>query len=156
MPALRQPVLWVDPGKMTGAACWAPRELQFCIENQFMYMGDRIEAACRWYNHRLLVGWEDFKIFPKTPPADAHYAIEMIGVVRRLATQYHCTILVAAQPGQRNVATPEMMKALGWWVPGKDDAQSAGQHLLAWMMRTDCLPDPETGILASLRAKDKT
>jgi hypothetical protein len=158
MPPLNQAVLWVDPGRMTGVICWEPPgKLQFCKEHLFMEAGTAIEAACRWYKTHLLVGWEHFTIFPKTPPADAHYAIEMIGVTRRLATQYNCKILEPAQPDQRNLATPEMCKALGWWVPGKDDAQSAAQHMLAWMMRTDCLPNREAGILARLRAtKGKT
>jgi hypothetical protein len=33
-----------------------------------------------------------------------------------------------------------MLKRVGWWVPGKDDAQSASQHLLAFCLRENCVP----------------
>lgn len=146
-------VVWVDPGKDTGIAAWHPRwHKATCWEAGFEMAGDIIEYVCGAYGQPL-VGWETFHVNPKTPPADAHHAIEMIGVTRRAAIKNGCTILTAASPDQRKVATPAMLKALGWWVAGKDDAQSALQHLLAWLLRENHLPDREAGILAELRSR---
>ena len=52
-------------------------------------------------------------------------AMEVIGVARYFAAACYCQVLPPTAPGDRNVTTPEMLKALGWWVPGKDGAQSA-------------------------------
>ena len=51
-------------------------------------------------------------------------------------------------PEQRKVATMDKLRMLGWWLPGKDDAQSAGQHMLAWLLRSGNLPPRERAILA--------
>lgn len=145
--------MWVDPGKDTGIAAWHPRwDRAFVWEYEFERAGDMIEYICRAYGQPL-VGWEAFHINPKTPPADAHHAIEMIGVTRRAAIKNKCVILTPADPNQRKKATPAMLKALDWWLPGKDDAQSAAQHLLAWLLREGNLPDREAGILAELRSR---
>jgi len=144
--------LWIDPGKMTGLALYNRGEREtIADERAFLAAAAAIEQTCGWWGRRLWVGWEHFYIGPKTPSADAHYAIEMIGVARMWALRFHCVILPHAAPGDRNVATQKMLEALGWWRPGKDDAQSAAQHLLAFMMRTGNLPPKETGILAALR-----
>jgi cytosine/adenosine deaminase-related metal-dependent hydrolase len=100
----------------------------------------------------LSIGWEKFTIFPGTPAVDAHHAIEMIGVARWHAHLYGCQILPPAAPEQRKMATREMLKALGWWKPAHDDAQSAAQHLCAWMLRSGNMPAREAMILANARA----
>jgi hypothetical protein len=150
-----RPVLWIDPGKITGIALWVVRDGGgfFCDEMDFDNAAHAIEATCERYGRELDVGWEHFAIFPKTPPADAHHAIEMIGVARRAQRRNGCRNVGPAQPEQRKSATMARLKAIGWWVPGKDDAQSAAQHLLAWMERTGCVPDEQAVTLAALRSR---
>src|SRR5690348_10594298 len=130
-------VLWIDPGKMTGLAYYGHlRQSEpyrwICDEFDFVNAGEQIKAITEAHWNTLSVGWETFTIFPKTPAADAHHAIEMIGVARYHAMRHGCRILTPASPDQRKVATREMLEAIGWWMPGKDDAQSAAQHALAW------------------------
>lgn len=145
-------VLWIDPGKQTGLAFYGRASGQFhCAEKDFLAAGRAIEDTCGYSGSKLAVGWEQFSIRPTTPPIDAHEAIEVIGVARMWALRFGCTILPAATQDSRKVATPAMLQALGWWLPGYDDAQSAAQHLLAWMLRTNSLPSKEAGILAALR-----
>lgn len=150
-------VMWVDPGKATGIALWS-----IYIRNKFQvweldFMGASrcIESICASYRHELWVGWEHFTIGPRTPAADAHSAIEMIGVTRLHAMSYACTILPRAMPDERTVATAKMLIELGWWLPGKDDAQSAAQHLLAWMLRTGKVPPDVSSKLAALRSQGR-
>lgn len=147
------PVLWVDPGKMTGFAYYTP-EMPWNVqidELPFIEAGDLIEAICQWGSSRLAVGWEHFTIRHDThkKTADAHHAIEMIGVARRAMIKNNCIALSPAQPGERLVATRKMLEVIGWWRPGKDDAQSAAQHLLSWMLRTGCVP---AEVMTSIRS----
>lgn len=147
-----RPVLWIDPGKMTGLAYWAPWHQEWVVgieEYDFMQAADRIGAHCAAHRRWLLIGWEHFVITPKTPPDDAHHAIEMIGVARLYAQLHGCQILPVAMPDERLTVSRKMLEAVRWWLPGKDDAQSAAQHLLAWMLRQDCVPNE---VMTSIRS----
>jgi hypothetical protein len=148
-------VLWIDPGGMTGLAMYQKGGLPAFWANEYGFMdaSGLIMAACTEYRDRLWVGWEAFHINAKThtKSADAHSAIEMIGVARFAAVANRCRVLSPANPGDRNVATQVMLNALGWWRPGKDDAQSAAQHMLAYMLRTSAVPADESRVLRGLR-----
>lgn len=150
-------VLWIDPGGMTGLASYAHTGTVSsfeCDEYEFLDACNRVAEFCRYYGRHLWIGWERFKIGPKTPPADAASAIEVIGVARFWGLSYGCRILTGANSEQRKAATRPMLQLLDWWVPGKDDAQSAAAHLLAWMMREKELPPRERGILMAARQGD--
>jgi hypothetical protein len=155
------PVLWIDPGQVTGLAVWVPQQSAVTFtgfladEWEFSEAADGIEWLCSNYRNHLTMGWEHFSINAAThkKTASAHHAIEMIGVARRYSLQYHCKNVGPAQPEQRKKATMAMLQAIGWWVPGKDDAQSAAQHMLAWMFRAGCVPDREAVTLAALRSR---
>ena len=154
-------VLWIDPGKMTGLALFhqpfGPGSAHEAVVSEFGFMdaAGHIEAFARMYAERLHAGWEDFTVRPSTPSIDAHHALEMIGVARFFATRHGCKILTPAKPGDRKIATREMLNALGWWRPGLDDAQSAAQHLCAWLLRSGNMPPREAAILAELRIRQK-
>lgn len=153
MTAPGYPVLWIDPGKMTGLALWRPKypDKLWADEFDFMAAGDHIEFAVRDFGPDLRIGWEHFHVHARTPGDDAYYAIEMIGVARRIAYRSKLITFKPAQPAQRDIATMAMLKHIGWWVPGKDDAQSAAQHLLAWMERSNMTPPQIEVKLAQFR-----
>jgi hypothetical protein len=133
-------LVWIDPGGMTGIASLSYSKF-WADEYQFQRACDIIADLCCLGRH-LAIGWERFTIGPNTHKMTRQpEAMEIIGVARYFATRYDCMILPPAAPGERDTATPEMLKALGIWTPGKDDAQSATQHLLAWMLRNKCVPD---------------
>jgi hypothetical protein len=148
MPAPPPVVLWLDPGGMTGFAC-----LEFgrfwCDEYDWDKACDRLASICGHYRSALYIGWERFTILPdthkKSPQPEAY---EFPGVVKYLARAYGCALLQPAAPKQRQEATPQMLRKLGWWLPGKNDAQSAAQHLLAFLMRSNCVP-PELAVQMS-------
>jgi hypothetical protein len=152
------PVLWIDPGKMTGLALYdAGSAPDFhCTELPFIEAGDMIEQMCGWYKKRLRVGWEHFHVHAKTPGDDAHHAMEMIGVARRAAYVAGCITFKPAQPGERFIATMQMLEHIGWWRPGLDDAQSAAQHMLAWMYRSGNVPSLIEVELARFREEKNT
>lgn len=155
-------VIWVDPGGMTGIAWYAQNVYrgrvigsghQFYVQElDFAGACHALETIMSWYGPLAWVGWERYDIDTRRPQKNAHTAIEPIGVCRHLAIKHGCHVIEPAFPGQRKVATMDMLKAIGWWTAGKDDAQSAAQHLLAWLMRTGNVP-PQIGVmLAETRA----
>ncbi len=103
------------------------------------------------YREELHILWERFTILPSThklsPQPEAY---ELPGVIRYVAARNRSVLLPPAQPADRNTATPEMLKAVGFWTPGKDDAQSASQHLLAFCIREHCVPPHLATALARL------
>lgn len=150
MSAPWYPVCWIDPGGTTGVSAWEPMNGLWQNEGDFMTAGNMIEAICAGHGGLLRIGWEKFNIHSKTPAAGAHLAIEMIGVTRRCAMKYGAMILPLANQNDRNTASPEMLKAMGWWLPGAKDAQSSTQHLVAYMLRAGCVPDREEAIIRDL------
>lgn len=113
-------------------------------EDQFLAAGDHIEGITMRWNIALRAGWEHFRVHARTPGDDAHHAIEMIGVARRAIAKASCVQIGPAMPDQRKPATMAMLKAIGWWLPGCDDSQSASQHLLSYMLRTGTVPARES------------
>jgi hypothetical protein len=144
-------VLWINPGLISGLAILERRVFR-ADELPFQAACDRIAGLCAHWKTALAIGWEEYTMTRDTRKITRQArAMELIGVARYFATSCHCQVLPSAAPADRDVATPEMLKALGWWVPGKDDAQRAAQHLLAYLLRTGTLPDGEAAILASAR-----
>jgi hypothetical protein len=148
-------VMWIDPGKVTGIAVYERSQpQQFRVtELDFLAAGILIESWTLRYISMAWVGWEAFHVHPRTPPADAHYAIEMIGVARHWALRHQCRVLTPPSPNDRKVATMAKLKTLGWWPPGQKDAQSAAQHLLAWLLRENEVPPRERELLAATGRK---
>jgi len=149
-------VLWADPGGMTGLAYFFPYasrpDLRFgAREYAFMDACSAAAAFCELHGRHGAVGWERYRALPGKPQKDAHLALEPIGVLRFFATANGCTILPEAQQHTPNAKDQERLKALGWWVPGADDAQSAAAHMLNWLMRSGNLPPREAQVLAALR-----
>lgn len=143
-------VLAIDPGMMTGLAWLAGGRDFHAGEYGFMEAGTLIERTCQAYGQNLWILWERYDIDTRRPQQDAHHALEMIGVARRYSTLHLCRQLPPAAPGQRKVATRQMLQAIGWWPAGKDDAQSAAQHMLAWLLREHEVPPQQRAVLDRL------
>jgi hypothetical protein len=136
-------VLWVDPGKMTGIASLTiagqqPGHKFGADEFPFQEACSRVESWCSGWGQSLAIGWERFDINSQThkkTQGGTKDALHVIGVLRYLTGKYGCRFL-----GEANQHTPgphdqRQLRKLGWWVPGKDDAQSAACHMLAWLTR---------------------
>lgn len=142
-------VMWCDPGLMTGLSwLWAGGICHYAAEWDFDGAADQIERSCEQLGPQLSVGWEAYHIRVNLPQTHAHTAIEMTGVIKRYARKHGCVLLEPADPAERKKATRAMLVQLGWWVPGKDDAQSAAQHMLAWLMRTGNLPPHVSAVVS--------
>jgi hypothetical protein len=143
--------MWVDPGGMTGIALLVRWGIEL-DEYDFMSACTRIENVCQAYGGRLAIGWERFDINAETHKktrAGVHDALHVIGVVRYLALKYGCRAML---PAQQHTPTPDdrrKLQALGWWVPGKDDAQSAAAHMLRYLEQENELTPAQRELLYS-------
>lgn len=144
-------LIWIDPGGMTGFA-WLFGGRFGAHELSWDEACRQLEVACQSWGPQLHLGYEKFTILPSThklsPQPEAY---EFPGVIKFLAARYRCRLLEPAAPADRLAATPAELKALGWWTPGLDDAQSASLHLLAWLKREKCLPPDIARNLARAR-----
>ncbi|HEY2638929.1 MAG TPA: hypothetical protein VGI66_03470 [Streptosporangiaceae bacterium] len=141
--------LWVDPGEVTGVAQFENhygvfRAAEYPAEEAWDY----IESWCRMQGSALSIGWERYTITAGTHKLTAQpAALETIGVCRYLSRLHGCRVLQPAQQHTPDARDQARLKQLGWWVPGKDDAQSAAAHLLNWLLRENELPPRERQIL---------
>ena len=153
MPAPPPVVLWLDPGGMTGFAALISSRDYWADEFAWEGACDRLTGWANYYHGMLHIGYEKFTILPGTHKLSAQpEAYEFPGVIKHIARQFGCHLLPPAMPRERELATPAMLQTLGWWVPGKNDAQSAAQHLLAFLLRENCLPYSQATALARARA----
>jgi hypothetical protein len=136
-------VMWIDPGGYTGLATLTSGRFFWADEFLPQQAAELIASFCERWNHGGMLGFERFHIGPQThklTQEPVHQTIEMIGVAKYLATINHVRILTPAAPDDRKPASPAVLRKLGLWPSGKDDAQSAAQHLVAWCLRSNNLP----------------
>jgi len=149
-------VLWVDPGKMTGLAYLSiagqqPGHRFGALELPFQEACLNIDSMCQGWGSSLAIGWERFTItsrtYKLTPQPDA---LHVIGVCRYLAGKHGCRVLPEAPQATPGAAEQAQLRAIGWWQPGKDDAQSAAAHLLRYCVKTGNVPP---GLAARLQGE---
>ena len=140
-------VAWIDPGGMTGIAVYSrPNvpDMQFwCDEFPFHQACERVERMCDMYGAVLAVGWERYTITGqshKKTPQGQETALKVIGWCEHMAWKRKCQVLPPAQQASPSAAERAALQRLGWWVPGKDDAQSAAAHMLRWMLASRNAP----------------
>jgi len=125
--------LAIDPSRLTGLAWWHQDHGFHADQCPFEQAGDWIEDTARIGGRGCRMICERYVPLPDLPQDDAHFAMEMIGVARRAALKNGCTF-AEPRPGDRLIATPAMLRKIGWWMPGLKDANAASQHLLADML----------------------
>jgi hypothetical protein len=146
-------ILFIDPGDDTGLAwLWKHGTAFHAGEFKFFEAGDHIEDTCEQWGERLAVGWERYDIRTRLPQTHAYDAIGIIAVTRRAVRRSGCQALPPAQQHTPTTSERRELEAVGWWTPGKNDAQSAACHLLRWLRRSGNLPPRERGILSAARA----
>jgi hypothetical protein len=113
----------------------------YADEHPFQDAGNAIHVLAMAYGSGLALGWERFIIGPQTHKLTSQpEAMQMIGVCRWLAGFYGCRVLPPAQQHSPTKTEQAALRAIGWWVAGKDDAQSAACHMYRWMKARNELP----------------
>jgi len=111
-----------------------------------------IDLWCSGWSPQLAIGWERFDIDDQTHKKTRqgiHDALHVIGVCRYLTAKHNCRVLSEGQRHTPDAADRRMLQALGWWVPGKDDAQSAACHMLRWLIRSNELTPAQREVIYS-------
>jgi hypothetical protein len=131
-------VVWLDPGKLTGLASWdesatAFRSWQYDEEDLMR----RLWTLSELYEGRIALGWEKYIVTGGggAKRGDAHYSQQVIGTVNTAARTSGWQILPSMPSSARALGSPAMLRRLGWHKPGKDHANDAAQHLLAYLLR---------------------
>jgi hypothetical protein len=146
---------WFDPGLLTGVCVYDFLKDELVLLDEFDYIrtGEVLEPGSTMFAepqplinvldvHRVHVGWESYRIM-KGPQSQAPWSLEVIGELRYLSAKHGYTVLDPAEPNARTVTTGNMLKDIGWYpkVKAKKDAYSAAQHMIAFMLRENILPD---------------
>lgn len=136
---IENPILAVDPGKMTGWALMQPDGTVTFGQDPF---GDFLVRMDRWGEKLARAGIlgefvvERFTIMKSTAEksrTDVNWSIETIGVARlHYFKNRHRLTLQGASDGKR-FGTDTKLKAMGWWTAGADHAQDAGRHLCLYL-----------------------
>ena len=143
-------VMWIDPGDMTGIAWLLNGGTQFqADEYSFGNAAYQIEVWCAAHRAQLAIGWERYTIRRDKPQTHAYDALGIIGIARYLTAKHHCYVLPPAEQHTPKTFERKQLEAIGWWVPGKDDAQSAANHMLRYLWRSGNLPPREAAILSA-------
>lgn len=146
-------VIWVDPGKITGLA-WLTRYPGPSPDPVYGYCEDDFRDTCHHVEHLLtrhanprsvMLGWEDYRLGRKQGQVmtEAPWSLEMIGVMRWFGTRYgvHTD---SAEAGARSMVTRPLLREMGWLpAPGMKDAFAATQHLVAFLMRQQAVPESQ-------------
>lgn len=142
---------WLDPGLLTGVAFYDyHHKTAYADEFDFMHTAVKLEELVRYNsidNKESLclgIGWETFRITAKTAQnTAAPWSLEVIGMARYIAQKSRATLFSPAAPGDRLVVSDRMISDIGMYdqIRGKKDAKSALQHLVAWQLRENKLPE---------------
>lgn len=150
-----QVVLWLDPGGTTGLAWieYTPQGYTFdCAQAvgteaaaeviHRLISCNRSPSGGLWWpktteeRHQVWVGWEQYIVTAgggrsgnPTP------SLEVIGATKWICHDAGSRVLPPVPASYRIAATPELLKAIGWWRPGQPHAMDAARHLAAWLMR---------------------
>lgn len=139
-------VLWLDPGRVTG---WAVVNLVTGAfetgQEEFYETGLLVSRWAHNYEAGLVLGWEDYLGHGGSPK----WALEVIGVARWFGECYGCR-LQTAPASSRVVVTLPVLKALGAHALGKEHANDAARHLVAWLRREGLMRERLDEVFTSL------
>jgi hypothetical protein len=148
-PSVPYVVAWVDPGLLSGLAAWYP-ENRFYTATILDFNGTGAALELLPDGPLVWCGYERFTVTMQTIKLTQYdpNAMNVIGMVMWIARRKGWRLLPPQFPAERKVARSDMLKKVGMH-PGPqrdDDALSASQHLLAFLLNSRLLP-------ADLRAK---
>jgi hypothetical protein len=127
----------IDPGKTVGTAMY-DTELNVLTgqEVEFEDMGDWLNVQlATLVNQEVVVACERFTISSGTlrKTADAHWAIEGIGITKYLAHCYRRKLVLQLVGDAKGLSKDERLREVGWYIVGKGHATDAVRHVIYCM-----------------------
>jgi hypothetical protein len=132
-------ILAIDPGQISGAAWIARADLASfdSIQLAFPAICRMIKTYTEAWRTTLDVVAERFTIGPKTyRRLGAEWPLQVIGIARFYSMEHTGQDLIMYEQNPP-FASDQRLKALGWWRPGQEDANSAARQVLKHMAETD-------------------
>lgn len=133
-------VLAVDPGGTTGFTYWLASspskpgggwQLPYLEFAPWALTFIRSAAPAS-----MIVISEDFTINSETHrKPGSRWSLEQIGVLRCCAAEHSQTFILQEVGDAKKFATNEVLKQLGWYLPGKQHANDALRHLVLYFAR---------------------
>lgn len=142
-------IVWLDPGLVTGMACYDLEEENFLSwQYELVDLRRRFEVLIPAFGHRMAVGWEMFLNVGGPRSSTPGPSNQAIGLVRTLVEESGTNVsLLKPQPSSaRALGQTVFLKRLGWHKPNQGHANDAAQHLLAYLLKQRPMP-------SSIRAK---
>lgn len=135
-------IVWLDPGKTTGFACYDMERGTFRSEQ---YERDdlvrQLDALYPMVGLRMAVGWEKFiHTSGGSRTSSPEHADEAIGAVRGWSREHPVELLKPQPSSARKLGSAVMLRRLGWYKPGNGHANDAAQHLLADLLKRRPMP----------------
>ena len=139
---MTEPVIeWLDPGKTTGAA-FLDMETGWFSAGQ--YDSDELSrhlfAMSTTYGSRLRLGYEQYLAAGGPHKGTSKHSQGAIGVIEDQVECHGITLLKSVPSSSRIVASPAFLRRMDWYTPGKQHANDAARHLLAFLLRQHPVP----------------
>lgn len=127
--------IWLTPGPVTGWASLGSDMAFSSGQTDFLTLGNELESYARFHHNQLAIGYEALAF-----PIDEAGA-EVIGMVKWVTYKYNVTLLTPATSDLRiAVLDGNEIGKLKWDKPGREWANAAADHLLAWLLREGRTP----------------
>lgn len=133
---MRRYVLALDPGQTTGVALYDAYELPItapAVGTSFWSAEYDFRSVCqliRIWTTKLQFDLDVVSEPYKIDKAQAPWSLEVIGVARYFSQEQTGQDLITKYGRSPGFCTDERLKALGWYRPGKRNANSATRQLL--------------------------
>lgn len=135
---MRRYVLAGDPGKMTGLAFY-DNATGFFQSDEFEFVDscEMIRKTSEVYATDLDVVFETFLITTQTGKnTQATWSLEMIGVARYFSlVNTDQELIMQLQAEAKTFAYTDRLKAFGWYLPGKPNANDGSRHLMRYLAK---------------------
>ncbi len=139
----RSLIVWLDPGQTTGLAYYdLENDTFFSWQYDLDDLQKRFtETLVPMAGSRMAVGYERFIVTSGgTRFSTPEHALKTISVIKHLAEHADVPLLKAQPSSGRKLASPVLLRRLGWYKPGRPHANDAAQHLLVHMIRMRPMP----------------
>ncbi|HEX2243323.1 MAG TPA: hypothetical protein VHK27_08750 [Gammaproteobacteria bacterium] len=128
----------LDPGETTGWFEIWPDGSTFYAELGRNEVESALES--RMHLEQVLVGCERFVTSSETAKkAPEHGAMDQIGVIKNTCSKYDNCQLVFSTPADKKRVPDQLLRKLGWWVPGFGHAMDGARHALLALANNDLI-----------------
>lgn len=135
-------IVAVDPGKMTGLAWWEEGQWVPGFAEQPLYEAvERIHRGLHIGQVQVVV-CEDFIISGRTVKTNQGklWSLRGIGALEYLCRISNASFVLQRAVDAKTFATDEMLRTVGWYVPGMNHARDATRHLLLYGVNARIIP----------------